>query len=109
MKLVVIESPLAAPTEEGRQANRDYAKLCMRDCLARGEAPYASHLLFDQPGILDDTIPSERELGIVAGLEWGFMADLTAVYEDRGISPGMERGIQYAKDHGRPIEYRRIK
>jgi hypothetical protein len=107
MKLVVIESPCAAPTPEAREYNRQYARACMRDSIARGEAPYASHLLFDQPGLLDDTIPSEREQGIVAGFAWGAKAELTAVYVDRGISPGMRRGIEAAERAGRPVEKRR--
>jgi hypothetical protein len=101
MKLVIIESPLAGDVEE----NRRYASECVRDCLLRGEAPYASHL----PGILDDLIPAERELGIAAGLAWGEKADLTAVYMDRGVSPGMKRGIEAAERLGRPIEHRTIK
>jgi len=50
----------------------------------RGEAPYASHALYTQPGVLDDSIPVERETGIEAGLEWGAKADATVVYVDRG-------------------------
>jgi hypothetical protein len=104
VKLVVIESPLAGDVVR----NVAYAKAAMRDCLARGEAPYASHLLFAQDGILDDTVPSEREQGISAGLAWGAKADLTAVYVDLGTSPGMLRGVARADDEGRPVETRRI-
>ena len=104
MRLVLIESPYAGDVE----AHTAYARLCMRDSLERGEAPYASHLLYTQPLILDDLDPEEREWGIHAGLSWGAVADLTAVYIDFGISSGMEYGIFAAKDHGRPIEYRKI-
>lgn len=103
MRLVIIESPLAGDFER----NKAYARACMADCLSKGEAPYASHLLYDQPGILD-TVPAERELGITAGLEWGRMADATVVYTDLGISHGMGRGIEHATLEGRPIEYRTI-
>jgi len=108
MKRVVIESPLNAPTPEGFEANRQYARACARDCLHRGESPYASHLFFDQPGILDDTKPEERELGIKAGFAWGEAAELVAVYVDRGISGGMQRGIARAKDAKQPVEYRSL-
>lgn len=104
MKLVVIESPLAGDVVR----NVAYAKAAMRDCLARSESPYASHLLFAQDGILDDTVPSERERGISAGLAWGAKADLTAVYVDLNVSAGMKRGIERAEAEGRPVEYRRI-
>lgn len=104
MKLVIIESPYAGDIE----ANVAYARRCIRDSLARGEAPIASHLLYTQPGILRDEDPGERKWGIDAGLAWGRAADLTAVYVDRGISPGMRYGIEAAEAVGRRIETRRI-
>lgn len=104
MPLVIIESPYAGDVE----ANVAYARRCMADSLRRGEAPYCSHLLFTQPGILDDTVPAERTLGIAAGLEWGKQADLTAVYIDRGISSGMQQGIDSAKKNRRKVEYRSL-
>ena len=81
----------------------------MRDSLERGEAPFASHLLYTQPGILNDNIPEERRRGINAGLAWGMKAERTVVYVDRGITPGMALGIKAAKEAGRPIEYRSLK
>ena len=104
MKKVVIESPYAGDTVN----NIMYAKKCMMDSFNRGEAPYASHLFFIQDGLLDDNNPAQRELGISVGLEWGRSSDLVAVYTDRGISKGMERGIHYAKLKGKRIEYRSI-
>lgn len=104
MKLVIIESPYAGDIE----ANRAYARRAMRDSVMRGEAPLASHLLYTQPGVLDDGIEAERDLGIEAGLAWGRHAELTAVYADLGISNGMRRGILRATDEGRPVEYRRL-
>jgi hypothetical protein len=123
MKLVVIESPLKGHVPAwakrirflarwiesfNRARNRRYAKACMRDSLLRGEAPYASHLIYDQAGILDDTVPSERERGMLAGFAWGARADLTAVYIDRGVSSGMERGMAAARDAGRVVELRQL-
>ena len=104
--LVILESPYAAPTLEGRQANETYARAAMRDCLQRGEAPYASHLLYTQHGVLDDADPAERALGIEAGLAWGAQAHKTVVYCDRGISSGMQLGIDKAERQGRPVEMR---
>ena len=43
---VLIESPLASPTVEGLVKNKKYARACLRDSLSKGEAPYASHLLY---------------------------------------------------------------
>lgn len=104
MILVVIESPLAGDVG----LNIGYAKACMRDSLARGEAPYASHLLFAQPGILDDSDPTDRERGIEAGFAWGEAADLRAVYVDLGISGGMYRGIAEAARLGQTVELRML-
>lgn len=111
---VLIESPYAARPEiashEDRvaevESNVDYARRCMADCLRRGEAPFASHLLY--PQVLDDLHPAQRRQGIEAGLAWGKHADKTVVYTDRGISPGMQLGIDRAIHEDRPVEYRTL-
>jgi hypothetical protein len=103
-RLVILESPYAGDIEE----NVTYARACLRDCLLRGEAPIASHLLYTQPGVLRDEVPAERQHGIDAGLAWGRVAEATVVYTDRGISRGMHYGIDAAEKAGRPVEYRRI-
>ncbi len=102
MELVLIESPYAGDIEN----NIKYARQCMRDSLSRGEAPYASHLIYTQEGILDDTKPDERLWGITAGLLWGRNALKTIVYLDKGLSSGMIYGITAAKLDGRPVEIR---
>ena len=104
MKLVIIESPYAGDVE----ANIEYARACVKDSLSRGEAPIASHLLYTQPGILDDDIPEERQWGIDAGLAWRRVADETIVYTDKGITRGMEYGIKQAEEQGNPVQYRSI-
>jgi hypothetical protein len=104
MRLVILESPFAGD----EQANIEYARLCVRDSLLRGEAPLASHLLYTQPTILDDNVPDERNMGIAAGLFWGAMADASVVYTDLGISQGMSLCIASAEDLGRCIEYRTL-
>ena len=104
MRRVIIESPYAGDVE----ANVEYARACIRDSLSWGEAPIASHLLYTQPGILRDEFPKERQWGIDAGLAWGAVAEATVVFIDRGISKGMQYGIDAAKKAGRPIEYRRL-
>lgn len=105
---VEIESPFAAPTPEEIELNIKYARACVTDCLKRGESPYASHLFFTQEGILDDTIPEERKLGMEAGKVWTELAEKTVVYTDRGMSGGMKWGIEEAEKHGRPVEYRTL-
>ena len=103
-KLVMLESPYAGDVEK----NLDYARECMKDCLMRGEYPFASHLLYTQNGILDDVIKTERELGINAGLAWGKFADKTVVYADLGITYGMKIGMKNAFINKREIEIRTL-
>lgn len=104
MRLVNIESPFAGDVER----NIEYAKACMRDCLARGEAPIASHLLYTQSGILRDEVPGERRLGMACGFAWNDRADATVVYSDLGITQGMRDGITRAREAGRPVEFRAL-
>lgn len=70
------------------------------------EAPYASHGLYTQPGVLDDNDPAERRHGIAAGFLWRDVAEATVVYTDLGITSGMQHGIEDARAKGRPIEFR---
>ena len=108
MRLVILESPFAAPTPEGVGHHIAYARACLRDCIQRGEAPFASHLLYTQPGVLRDTVPEERALGMKAGLAWGPVAHATVVYTDCGVSVGMKAGISRAEKEGRPVEFRTL-
>lgn len=111
MKLVIVESPYAGRTGFkwfDRYLNVRYARKCMKDCLNRGEAPYASHLLYTQLGVLNDSFAEQRLLGMRAGHQWLKKADLVAVYVDRGVTPGMMLGIQTAKKLGIPVEERRL-
>lgn len=101
---MILESPYAGDIER----NVRYARACVRDSLLRGEAPIASHLLYTQPGILDDSIPQERKHGIDAGLAWREVADASVVYTDLGVTRGMEYGIESAKAAGRPVELRTL-
>ncbi len=102
MPLVLVESPFAGDVE----TNIRFARAFMRDALNRGEAPFASHLIYTQPGVLDDDNPDERMKGIEAGLSWGKKASKTIVYVNLGISEGMLKGIERAEEEGREIEYR---
>lgn len=104
MELVILESPFAGHVDR----NIKYARECMRDCFMRGEAPFASHLLYTQEGILDDLLPEERKMGIDAGLLWGANATKSVVYIDFGLSGGMKYGIANAKKAGRPIVFRKL-
>jgi len=104
MNLVFLESPYAGDVV----AHVHYARAAMADCIKRHEAPFASHLLYTQPGILNDHNPTERRLGIAAGLMWAAVAAETVVYDDLGVTPGMEQGIMDAVAAGRPVTFRSL-
>lgn len=107
MRRVIVESPYAGDVER----NVRYARACLADCLARGESPLASHLLYTQPGVLDDSKPDERAKGIAAGFEWRALAEATVIYVDLGWSKRMTAGLEHALRYDDPehkIEIRRL-
>lgn len=108
MLLVIVESPYAGDTLYTIENNKNYARECIRDCLMRGESPFASHLLYTQDNVLDDDLPEERFLGMEAGWAWMEKADLVAVYGDKGISSGMKYGIRRAIQLNKPLEFRML-
>ena len=106
LKPVIIESQYAGDIE----ANVKYARECMRDSLYRLEAPYASHLLYTQPKVLDDLKPDERKLGIEAGFAWKHMPNvLTVFYVDLDWSSGMKLAHDYCVKNNLPFEVRAIR
>lgn len=112
MRLVVIESPFRGIGHSwlhrrvDRYENVRYARACLRDSLMRGEAPFASHLLY--PQVLNDDKFPERTRGLLAAMSWVMTCHLLAVYGDRGLSHGMNVAIDRATRTGVPIEYRNL-
>ena len=105
MKRVCIESPYAGDVE----ANLAYLYKALRHSLCNGEAPFASHAVYTLPGVLDDDDPEERLQGIKAGLSFVECCDETIVYIDRGMSRGMQMGIDAALKVGRPVFVRSLR
>jgi len=102
-KLCVLETPFAGDVG----GNLKFARECMHDMLIRGEAPYASHLLYTQPNVLDDNVPEERELGIYAGFSWKHLPEVhTVFYLDKGMSNGMQLAKDYCIENGMSFEER---
>lgn len=113
MRLVIIESPFAAPPGTPwhlrwymRWLNIRYARRALRDSLMLGEAPIASHLLHTQRGVLRDHVEQERIRGINAGLAWFDVADAIVFYMDRGMSGGMLVAYRRAVSTSKTIERR---
>lgn len=105
MRRVIVESPYAGDIER----NVQYAREALADCLRRGEAPFASHLLYTQPGVLRDEVVEERALGITAGFAWRAAADATVFYVDLGWSSGMKAARQHCLEAALPWEERSIR
>jgi hypothetical protein len=114
-----VESPFKGIDWSETQKNILYARACAKDCLDRGEVPYATHLFFTQRGLLDDRVTEERNKGIRAGkdIEWlmhmasQFVEGVyvcSAFYTDRGMSHGMEFGLNEAKTVGRKCKFRKL-
>ncbi len=103
MLRVIVESPYAGNVP----MNECYGRMAMNDCLTKhNESPYASHLLYTQPLVLDDLNPDERKLGISAGFFWRDVADKTVFYVDLGMTKGMEQGIEDCEEKGKSYEIR---
>lgn len=108
MRRVILESPYTADDELALWENVYYARQAVLDSLGRGEAPIASHLLYTQEGILRDADVGQRSMGILAGHAWIPCADAMVVYIDRGVSSGMQQGMDRAKEVGLSVELRKI-
>ena len=103
-KLVIVETPFSGDVEK----NLRYLRACMRDCVLRGESPYASHGLLTQPGVLNDEVPDERELGIALGFKWHEVADYMVLYTDLGVTKGMQQGMANAVNNKLKVVRRQI-
>lgn len=104
MRPVILESPYQGNVSR----NVTYARACVAHAIGQGDAPFAGHLLYTQPGILTDLKPEERELGIECGFAWGDLAQAAVVYVDLGYSSGMKKGIARWQAKGLPVEERSI-
>jgi len=88
--------------------NIRYLRACMHDCLMRGEAPFASHGLYTQPGVLRDELPEERRHGIDAGFTYRTLCQYTVTYTDLAAGVGVVEGIKHADAAGHSIERRTL-
>ncbi len=99
---VIVESPYAGEVEK----NMGYLAVCLKDCIVRGETPYASHWMLTT--ILDDKDPEERKIGIEAGLSMRQCIGRAVFYIDRGWSSGMLNAKEKYDEEQVPYEIRRL-
>lgn len=109
--VISIESPYRPPPEflgtgewlEMLRRNVMYARALYRYALLKGYAPFASHLNYPQPGVLDDEDRAERWLGIDSGKAIERAAAEESWFGvDYGMTEGMTYGEKDAKKQGRP-------
>jgi hypothetical protein len=105
-KPVVIESPYGDDDPIEVLMNQVYLRACLRDSLARGEAPFASHGLYALRGVLDDNDPEQRGRGMRAGFAVAELFERRVFYTERGIQDGMIKGAREAHRLGQIIEPR---
>jgi hypothetical protein len=106
--LITPYAELAAHSSWLDRPNVKFAQHCMADCLRREESVFACHLLYTQPGVLDDGKADERHLGLIAGRRFLAVCDKAVCYVDRGISSGMRGDLEEALRLSAPINFRRL-
>ena len=97
MKLIYVASPYAGDVE----ANVRFAATACRYVMEQGHAFFAPHLLY--PAILDDSVPSERALGMAMGILMLGKCDELWAFGDR-ISSGMKAEMEEAVRLGIPVK-----
>ena len=96
-KKVYVASRYAGDVDANVAAAIEYCRKVIRD----GYMPIASHLLY--PQMLDDNIPTERELGLLFGLALLRMCDEVWVFGT--VTPGVASEIEEAKKLKKQIRY----
>ena len=95
-KLVYICSPCRGDYEKNIREARGYCEVVIKNY--PDVVPIAPHVYFTQ--FLDDTNPTERSLGMEAGLALLDMCDEIWVYGLKNPSAGMQAEIDYALKNG---------
>lgn len=108
LKMVVLETRFVSKDIKTMIMYRKFTLACIRGCLKRGEALYASHMMFAETNTLDEFSAEELTLGMVAGFLWSNQATKTVVYTDLGIGKGIAKGIETAKLNSKEIEYKTL-
>jgi hypothetical protein len=103
LPLVMVESPYKGLH---RDVAESYAEAACWDCMTRGEAPFASHLIYTR--FLDDGDPESRKIGMLCGRAWIRKVDYMVVYTDLGLSEGMTTAVNLARKLKKDVEFRTL-
>ena len=97
-KKIFVCSPLRGDIQGNMEKAKEYCKYVILE----GNIPYAPHVFFTQ--FLDDNVPTERELGILGGLEFLKVCDELFVFGDK-ITEGMSKEITLANSLGKNVVF----
>lgn len=105
--LVVIESPWAG-LGAGERA-LIYLRQCIRDSLARGEIPWASHAMLANTRALYEEDEEQRAEGLEVNKAMILgHAQLVVFYTDHGMSQGMQAARRWCSMFGKKVEERKV-
>lgn len=95
MPLVFICSPYSGDVKANTENAKRYAKYAARS----GNAVFVPHLMY--PQFLDDTVKSDRELGIQSGIEFLRLCNEIWVFAKDEVSctAGMKRELEEARQN----------
>ena len=96
---VYVASPFAGDEKKNTAAAIRYCRFVINE----GYIPVASHILFAASGMLRDSVPKERELGMLLGL--GLLRSCSEVWVFGEPSSGMLKEIQEAEMLKKPIRF----
>lgn len=102
--LVVVVNPWVG-LGAGKKAEA-YLRNCIRDCIARGELPWAAHCMFDLSRALYIEDAEQRTEGLYLQKMMILKSDKLAVYQDHKISLEMQQTILFARIHGKAVDNR---
>lgn len=97
MKKVYICSPCRGDYENNIQRAKEYS----RAAAAKGCIPITPHIYLTQ--FMDDTVPTERELGLKMGRELVLMCDELWAFGLDCPTAGMAAEIELARERGLPV------
>jgi hypothetical protein len=98
MKLIFVCSPYRGNLEYNTSRAQGYCRFVH----SQGCVPYAPHL--NNPQFLDESIPEEREAGIILGLQLLKRSDEMWLFGDR-LSEGMTEELKTAQQMKIPVRY----
>lgn len=106
-RLIFVCSPFRATATRSLGQHIDYAKAACRAVFEEGDHPFAPHLLY--PSFLNDHNADHRRWGIEAGLTILSACDQLSVFNELGVSSGMQQEIDFATQRTIPVVFRNLK